>query len=205
MGFDLRLPMGSLGKRFRPSAAAFEAKPPILSPRKERVGELKARLAAKGEGPKIGICWRSGTAGPLRNPYYAGIEELEPLLKVKGLQFVCLLYDECEKELQLARDRFGVDIDVVEEVDLFDDLPSSIDLMAALDFVVSANTSVASLAGAAGVAGIEFHGRPVPKDYLVNGSDPWFPSLEPMGKRFIEAWRPLMRQIAGRVDKRFKA
>ena len=132
---------------------------------------------------------------------YAAIEDLAPLFRLRNAVFVNLQYDDAREELAQARERFGVTIHVFEDLDLFDDLDGSAALTKALDFVVSANTSVATITGGVSTPGIEFFGRPIPKGYPIGGTDPWFPSIRPMGKRPSEPWSGLMREIAKVVEK----
>lgn len=200
--FDVAMPTGSLAQYLRVGRDAFPRDRTLLRTDPQRVSDFKARLSALGPGPKIGLCWRSGLRGRLRSDVYASIEDLEPLLRIKGAVFVNLQYDDARAELALARERFGIEIHAIEDLDLFDDIDGSAALTEALDFVVSANTSVATIAGGVSTPGIEFFGRPIPKGYPIDGTDPWFPSILPMGKRPSEPWSGLMREIARVVEKR---
>jgi Tfp pilus assembly protein PilF len=200
--FDVAMPTGSLGKHLRVGKQTFPRDRTLLKTDPERVAGFAERLAALGPGLKVGVSWRSGLRGRLRSDMYAAIEDLRPLLKVKGVVFVNLQYDDAREELAAAADRFGVKIHAFEDLDLFDDLDGSAALTQALDFVVSANTSVATIAGGVSTAGIEFFGRPIPPGYPIDGTDPWFPSVIPMGKRPGEPWSGLMRKIARVVEKR---
>lgn len=200
--FDVAMPTGSLAQYLRRGRETFPRDRTLLKTDRQRVTGFAERLAALGPGLKIGLCWRSGLRGRLRSDMYAAIEDLEPLFRLKGVVFVNLQYDDARAELALARERFGATIHAFDELDLFDDLDGSAALTEALDFVVSANTSVATIAGGVSTPGIEFFGRPIPKGYPIGGTDPWFPSIRPVGKRPSEPWSGLMRQIAGIVEKR---
>jgi len=200
--FDIAMPTGSLGKHLRLGRESFPRDRTLLATDPDRVAGYGERLAALGPGLKVGISWRSGMRGRLRSDIYAEIDDLAPLFRLKGVTFVNLQYDESREELERARQRFGVEIHAFEDLDLFDDLDGSAALTRALDFVVSANTSVATIAGGVSTPGIEFFGRPIPKGYPIDGRDPWFPSIRPMGKRPSEPWSGLMREIAGVVETR---
>lgn len=204
-GFDIVLPTGSLGRLLRMGADRFPEHGGVLRPDPARVDRLKRRIAELGPGPKIGLCWRSRARGRTRAEYYPEVAELGPILAVPGATFVNLQYDECAAELAEIRERFGVAVHVIEGLDLFDDLDGSAALTAALDLVVSANTSVATIAGGVGIPTIEFHGRPVPSGYLVKGHDPWFPSVTPIGKRMADPWGRTLRSIAKLVTDRVSA
>lgn len=204
-GFDIVLPTGSLGRHVRMGADRFPEGPRLLQPDPARVQQLRQRVEALGQGLKVGICWRSRARGRTRAEYYPEVGELGPVVAVPGAVFVNLQYDDCGAELQEIRDRFGTVVHAIDGLDLFDDLDGSAALTAALDLVVSANTSVATIAGGVGVPTIEFHGRPVPPGYLINGHDPWFPSVGPIGKRMADPWERTMRHIADLVRDRIGA
>ena len=198
--FDISVPTGSLGQYVRRFGGEFPRDRTLLKTDPQRVAGFAKRLAAMGPGPKIGLSWRSGLRGRLRSDMYAALEDLAPLLRLKGVVFVNLQYDDASEELAQAKQRFGVTVHAFEDLDLFDDLDGSAALTQALDFVVSANTSVATIAGGVSTPGIEFFGRPIPKGYPIEGRDPWFPSIRPMGKRPSEPWSGLMREIAKIVE-----
>lgn len=200
--FDVAMPTGSLGQYLRRGRETFPRDRTLLKTDPQRVAGFAERLAALGPGVKVGLSWRSGLRGRLRSDMYAAVEDLAPLFRLKGVTFVNLQYDDAREELALIRERFGVEIHAFEDLDLFDDIDGSAALTQALDFVVSANTSVATIAGGVSTPGIEFFGRPIPRGYPVGGTDPWFPSIRPMGKRPSEPWSGLMREIAGIVGKR---
>jgi|UPI000594F25F hypothetical protein len=194
--FDIAMPTGSLGQHVRGSADRFPRDRTLFRPDAQRVADMRRRLDALGAGPKIGLSWRSGVQGRLRNQFYAAVSDLEPILKVRGAVFVNLQYDDCRDELAEINERFGVLVHPFDDIDLFDDLDGSAALTAALDGVVSANTSVATIAGGLGVPCIEFHGRPVPAAYLIGGRDPWFSSILPIGKRIADPWDRTMHRVS---------
>jgi tetratricopeptide (TPR) repeat protein len=200
--FDRYLPTGSLGKFFRTNADSFPRTTGYLKPDAERTAVMKAWLDRLGDGPKIGICWRSSMAGHLRSTAYARIDDLEPLFKISGVTLVNLQYDEAGEELERARTQFGATVHVCDGLDLFNDLDGAAALTSCLEFVVSANTSVACMAGALGVPGVEFRARPIPKSGTIEGQDPWFPSIRMIGKRPAEPWSGVFRAIVRDIETR---
>lgn len=193
--FDIVLPTGSLGRHLRMGAERFPVRDRLLLPDPARVAALRERIDVLGPQPKVGICWRSRASGRTRAEYYPDMADLGPVLTLPDVIFVNLQYDDCAAELAEVRQRFGVDVHVIDGLDLFDDLDGSAALTAALDVVVSANTSVATIAGGVGRPTVEFHGRPVPAGYPIDGHDPWFPSVTPIGKRMADPWGRTMRRI----------
>jgi len=202
--FDFYLPTGNLGKLFRNKAEDFPRHDGYLVPDPERVATYRDWLDSLGPGAKIGVGWRSGMRGRMRSLYYATIDDLEPLFRVKGAVFVNLQYDDVTEDVRRALTKFGVTLHQAPELDLFDDLDGAAALTRGLDYVVSANTSTACIAGALGVPGIEFRGRPVDRHGTLDGNDPWFPSIELVGRKAAEPWNRVFRTIAGRIERLVK-
>lgn len=201
--FDRYLPTGSLGRFLRTDAGRFPRTAGYVIPDSDKTAAMRAWLDGLGDGPKIGICWRSSLVGHLRSTAYAQIDDLEPLFKMPGVTLVNLQYDDATQELERARNKFGVDVHVSQDLDLFNDLDGAAALTLGLDYVVSANTSVACMAGALGVPGAEFRAQPIDKSGTIAGNDPWFPSIRLVGKRPAEPWSGVFRTIVRDIEKRF--
>ena len=199
VAFDGQLPMGSLGSIYRDAPEKFPRIPGYLIPDPDRRSHFAGRVQSLGEGPKVGICWRSGLAGAFRNDYYTSIRELGPMLKIPGITFVNLQYDVRDEEIQEAKSRFGVDLHSLEGLNLKDDLDGAAALTASLDMVVSAATSVSCMGGALGVPTLEFRPTPVAEGFLIDGACPWFPSLRYIHKKAADPWSTVFRRIASEL------
>lgn len=146
----------------------------------------------------VGLCWRSGLRGALRDANYAPLADWAPILTLPGLRLINLQYDECEAELAEAENRFGIAIHR-PPLDLKNDLDGAAALTAALDLVVSAGTSVAEMAGALGVP-VWRIGPAGDWTALGTGCRPWYPSMrlfspnagETLGDALGAAGRALM-------------
>ncbi|MBP2297396.1 tetratricopeptide repeat protein [Azospirillum picis] len=123
----------------------------------------------------IGICWRSGLRGAMRDANYTTLDRWAPILTLPGLRLVNLQYDDCDAELAEAEARFGVTIRR-PPLDLRNDLDGAAALTTALDLVVSAGTSVAEMAGALGVP-VWRIGPGGDWTALGAGCRPWYPSM----------------------------
>ncbi len=137
----------------------------------------RERLDALGPEPKVGICWRSVIASAIRTNYYAPLAAWESAVRVPGIRFVALQYDECRAELAAIRARTGVEVWLPEGLDQMDDLDGTAALIAALDAVVSAPTSVCMAAAALGITTL----RVAPSTYFIGKShDHFFPTMRPL-------------------------
>ena len=144
----------------------------------------RARLSAV-RGRRVGLCW----AG---NPAYAGdaarsipFESVATLLGISGLAYISLQKDG-------ARHHGGRLLDWMDEVQDFADTAA---LIAALDLVVSVDTSVAHLAGA--MAKPVWLVNRVATDWrwlLEREDSPWYPTMRIFRQRTLDDWsEPLGR------------
>jgi ADP-heptose:LPS heptosyltransferase len=145
------------------------------------VDRWRLRLAALGgEGPVVGLCWRSMMRGSVRSAYYATLAEMLPLLRLRGFRFVCLQYDGCAEELDVLRRDHGIDLWRPADLDQREDLDGVAALISAMDLVISTATSVCVLAAAVGCPTI----RLAPAFYsILDDRDLFFESLTPTLRR----------------------
>ena len=149
-GQDYCAAMGSLPRYLRPTPESFPRNQVFLSPDPSAVAQWKRRLAELGSGLKVGIAWRSGVRGALRDQSYIDILGLAPIFAVPGVQFVNLQYGDTALEIESARQSLGARIHAFEDLDLFNDFSQAAALSKALDLVISPATSTYMLAGAVG-------------------------------------------------------
>ncbi|WP_084650120.1 tetratricopeptide repeat protein [Stappia stellulata] len=173
--FDLQCAFGALPMHLRPTHAAFPKTPGYLAADPQRVAELKTRAPLDGPRPKVGLSWTSGNRSGLRRHSYLTLEDLLPLLKNDAVDFVLLDYTDRSAEIAEIQARSPITLHRWGDLDLYDDLETVAALTACMDLVISANTSVADMAGALGVPAWRF--GPVTGTVLL-GADtpPWAPA-----------------------------
>jgi tetratricopeptide (TPR) repeat protein len=191
---ELQAACGTVASYLRRSAASFPAHAGYLRADPERVAHWRARLAALGPGPKLGISWRGGTAQTRLRLRSVTLTDWRPVLETPGAAFVSLQYQrDAAAEVAAFGRETGLAIHHWQEA--IDDYDETAALVCALDGVVSVCTAVIHLAGALG--------RPV--DVVVPFAPEWPFGLE--GDRM--AWFPsvrLFRQAEpGRWDDVFAA
>ncbi|WP_281683769.1 hypothetical protein [Thalassobaculum salexigens] len=151
LGLTSHIHAGDLPARYRRDRARPSTQGGYLTADPAKVAAWRARVGGLGgEGPLIGLCWRSMMGGGLRSAYYAELPEMLPILRVPGYRFVCLQYDECRDELDSLRREHGIELWRPEDLDQLEDLDGVAALISALDGVVSTATSVCVLAAALG-------------------------------------------------------
>ncbi|MDX1402338.1 MAG: tetratricopeptide repeat protein, partial [Kiloniellales bacterium] len=102
----------------------------------------RRRVSETGPGLKVGICWRSGLSGRLRNIHYSSLTQWGPLFALEGIQWIVLQYGDCKEELDGAKKKFGVELHLWDDVDLKDDMEDIFALTDSVDLVVTPATAV---------------------------------------------------------------
>lgn len=173
--FDLQCAFGTLPMYLRPTHAAFPAAPGYLTADPQRIAALKARPPLDGTRPKVGLSWTSGNRSGLRRHSYLTLEDLLPLLETEAVDFVLLDYTDRSAEIAEIQAKSPITLHRWSDLDLYNDLETVAALTACMDLVISANTSVADMAGALGVPAWRF--GPVTGTVLL-GADtpPWAPA-----------------------------
>lgn len=142
--------MGMACEAKRLSLKDFENKPAHFTADQDRVAAIKSQLDALGQGPKIGLCWKSKLMTASRSKHFSAFDGWEPVLRTSGATFVSMQYGDVEEELKLAEDRFGVTIHQIPDLDLMDDLDGVAAAGAALDLTLGPMNASTNLAGSVG-------------------------------------------------------
>ena len=175
MNFDFEVPIGSLARHFRPTAAEMEAKcRPWLKRDMEIESRLRADMDAAPRQPVIGLSWRSANRNLQRNRHYVVADYLAPLKLLGASKFLCVQYDECRDEIASMRE-LGLPIYDFPGIDQMNDLVSASYLVGACDLVITAPTATAELSAGLGVPTIMFG---VGHSHIQLGTDgvPWHPA-----------------------------
>lgn len=173
---DFYVRVGSLPRHFRRDLAAFPARDAYLVPSTDRLYFWRGWLSGLGPGLKVGICWRSGLRTPLREGEFTELNQWEHPFRVLGIVWVNVQYGECEEELRNAESLFGIKIHRPPDIDQFNQLDDVSALIAALDVVVTAGTSVHVIAGGVGTATLMLGHAPIMS--LGTPTEPWFKRVE---------------------------
>jgi Flp pilus assembly protein TadD len=196
--FDAVVPAGSLPVVFRRSLSDFPDRRAFLVPDPVRVEAWRTRLATLPPGPRVGFSWRSKLMTAERRLEYTRLAEWGEIFATTGVSFLNLQYDDCERELDDARRRFGVDLHHFDDVDYMNDFEEVAALIANLDLVVAPRNAVAMLAGALGVPTVMMGNR---WDWSDLGTDtcPWFPSVTLVHREIPADWDGVLAVAARRV------
>ena len=156
--------------------------PLVLSPLAGRIAEARARLAAIGDPPYLGLTWRGGT--PPREQRMViwalhkeiGITDLAAALKdVKGT-FIALQRKPEPGELDSLSAALGQQIH--DFTDLNDDLEGMLALLALIDEYIGVSNTNMHLRAGVGRAARVLVPRPADWRWMHTGrSSPWFPNF----------------------------
>jgi Flp pilus assembly protein TadD len=195
---DVAVPSGSVAQHLRASIDAFPRRERFLVADPATAAEFATRLAACGPPPYVGVSWRSMIRTAERRLEYTRLDEWGPILRTRGVTFVLLQYDQCEREVADAEARFGVRIHRWRDVDLMNDFDRVAALMTNLDLVLAPRNAVTMLAGALGAPAVAL-GNVGDWSECGTGQLPWFTSVECLNRSVTDDWGPVLGETAERV------
>ncbi len=188
--------IGSLPRHLRARAEEFPATAGYLQPDAGRVAHWRTGLAALGPGIKVGLAWRGGTEKTRRRLRSLALAQCRPLLEMEGTRFVSLQYGatqpgEEEQHPWLA---------LAARQEVLADLDETAALVAALDVVVTVDSTVAHLAGALGRPVLIM--LPAAAEWRwgqQGGTTPWYPSAQLVRQARPGEWDETIARVADRL------
>ena len=187
--------MGSLPKFLRPSLESFQkAKKLKLKVDQNKATAIRSKLIDSKFKKVVGISWKSTST--VNNKKSLTLEEFMLGIYSPNIRFVCLQYGDVKEEIQKVKEKHGIDICELEEVDTFNDIDHLAALISACDQGVSVSNVTVHLAGAIGIPSKIL----VPTNNLfylgVNDVDScWYPSLKLFRQRELEGWEEQLAKI----------
>jgi len=145
--YDFYSPIPSLGQFIRRSVDDFHPQA-YLQPDASRLAHWRQLLRHNAGRLSVGISWRGGGASSHGQQRSIQLESLVTALQSPAVQLVNLQYGDSRRERAAIEKKLGVKI--IHYQQAIDDYDDTAALVAALDLVISVDTSVAHLAGALG-------------------------------------------------------
>lgn len=188
MELDASISIGALGQFVRNSDASFPGAP-YLTPDPDRVAMWKA-LFAKESKPVIGIGWSGGVPWTASRFRRWTLEQLLPVFRAFDAVWVSLEYKDAGKEISSFRAKHPeVDLRQYTFGTLTQDYDDTAAMVAALDRVISMQTTVIHLAGALGKRCDVFVNKCGQWRYgTKNGPMRWYPSVSVHRQRPDGTW-----------------
>ena len=175
--YNMHIPMGSLMRIFRKVISDFERSKPYIVVDSEKAQDFESRLnTICASRKRIGFSWRSGKLSGERNINYTSLLDWESIFSLPNCEFINLQYGECEQELINAEAKFGINFLRWPDLDLMNDIDSTLALMSRLDMVVTIDSAVAPMAAAIGQRVIQMGHKGWPN--LGTEYYPWFANIQ---------------------------
>lgn len=175
---DFHLPLGHAAALVRSTLAGFPARADggYLRADATRRADWGQRLDGLGPGLRMGLCWRSTLQTRDRRHAYLDAADVAPLLVLPGVHAVNLQAQLSGEELAAFGRLPGAALHGWSDLDLMQDLDGVAALIAGLDLVVTAATSIGELAASLGVPVWRLApGRDW--THLGTGVRPWYPAM----------------------------
>ena len=192
-------PLGSLGRWVRKQKIDFKGRGPYLIPDVKQVAAFRKQYRALGDGPVIGISWRSSN-DKVGQSKSMSLVDWAPLLSLPGVIFVNLQYGECGEELSRLKRDTGITVHQDGAVNPLTDIDGFAAQVAAMDLVISTSNSTVHFAGALGVpvwtllprggAGLLWYWFSEGEDSL------WYPSMRLFRQPSPGDWSALLLRVA---------
>jgi tetratricopeptide (TPR) repeat protein len=194
---DLQVAAGSLARRFRRHQSDFPQRP-FLQADAAAVAAWKSGLDALGPGRKIGLSWRGGVGLTGKKRRSFSLEQLLPLLRIPGVQFVNLQYTDVAEEIQTLEKRHSLRVHHWQEA--IDDYDQTAALVCALDGVLTVCTALVHLTGALGRPALVM--VPFGADWRYGGSGErmvWYPSVRLVRQQHVGEWTDVLEEVSRRI------
>jgi tetratricopeptide (TPR) repeat protein len=190
-GFDLHCPLMSLPLAF---GTELDGIPPATPYLKVSAGQLEAwseRLPQRS-GLRVGLVWSGNPShGDDRNRSIA-FARLAPLFDTPNVQFISLQKEPRAADAELLAQEPRI-ADIGRDFGDFDDTAAAV---AAVDLVISVDTSVAHLAGALGKpVWVLLPFCPDWRWLLDRADSPWYPTARLFRQPGIGDWESVLRQV----------
>jgi tetratricopeptide (TPR) repeat protein len=196
---DAHTPIAGLGKFFRRDWKDFRRTAYLIADR-ARAEALRPKIAS-GERCAIGISWQSVSrkTGIFKT---AALDDLTPLLQRPEFQFIDLQYGDTSGERDALREKRGISIQHLDEIDNTNDIDGLAALIEACDAVVTVSNTTAHLAGALGkpvwIMVPQGHGR-LWYWFRDRTDSPWDPGARIVRQQPGQSWADLVASIVPEI------
>lgn len=204
--YDEQIPLASLGKYLRPDLESFGCADSLNNFSKTK-GNLGASLPKHfGKNINCGISWKSKRA-KLGQHKSISLNELSPILKMNDINFINLQYGDVGNEIMSANSQWQTSIQIVEDVDLYQDIEGLQCIIEACDIIITISNTTAHIAGVCGKETLLL--LPVGNSRLwywhdIDGISLWYPSIRVFKQENLGDWSSVIEAVKAYLEKRFE-
>ena len=194
--FDLQSPLLSLPLACRTDLATIPADVPYITVSSDRIEQWNARMPPRC-GRRVGIVWSGNATHADDHNRSIALARMASIFDIADVQFFSLQKGLREADAQTL----AADLHIIDLAQHFADFNDTAAAIAALDLVISVDTSVAHLTGALG--------KPVwvllpycpDWRWLLDRSDnPWYPTAELIRQPSIGDWNSVIEEVRRKLS-----
>lgn len=189
---DAWVPMGSLGRYYRPDFASFP-RTPFLTADPASVAKWAGILGPQ-RGPRIGISWAGGLKKTRFDQRSMALADWGDILRTPDVEWYSLQYHEqAADETAQVGSRFGVPIH--HYGDVVNDFEEMAGFLHNLDLVITVNTTLVHTAGALGIPTWCLTPTYCAWRYQCSGPNPWYGSVDTIRQESAGEWAPVLSTV----------
>jgi tetratricopeptide (TPR) repeat protein len=171
---------------------------PYIAAEPDRLELWRACIDSISPGPKrqrsrrIGVVWAGGPYHPLDRFRSIRLGALKPLFALPNITWFSLQKGDSERESESLADKF----DVHTLGPAIQDFTDTLAILETLDLLITVDTSVAHLAGAANLPVWALLPAYTQWRWLSDRTDsPWYPSMRLFRQRELGQWEPVIEEV----------
>lgn len=201
-GATHQIALPDLGRWLRPEFSRFPRHTGYLRPDRARVEVFRRRLVRQPGERVVGVSWRS------RNRDFSGHKSIElrallDSLPAEGVRLVNLQYGDVRDEVAQAARATGREVEIVADLDHFNDIDGLAALVGACDRIVTVSNVTAHIAGSIGTPAALLCPRVQGKPWYWfrdRSDSPWYPSLRVFRQAADGAWDRALSECSAWLD-----
>jgi len=193
--YDAHLPLLSLPRLLGTTVDAIPADVPYITVAPERRAAARKLIAASPHRLNVGIVWTGNPANPGNRIRSAGLDALDPLFEVEGIDWYSLQQGRTTADFTPAARKARMRPLPADWA-----LVDTAALIAELDLVISVCTSIAHLSGALGRPTWTMLACAADWRWLQGRADsPWYPTMRLFRQPHPRDWNAVARSIASEL------
>ncbi len=193
---DAWVPMGSLGRYYRPDLAAFP-RTPYLAADPAKIAKWRAILGPR-RNLRVGISWAGGLKKTRFDQRSMELQAWSAILQLPGIDWYSLQYHPQAPD-ETAQVGAALGVPIHHWGDMIADYEETAGFLASLDLVITVNTSLVHLAGALGVPTWCLTPVMCAWRYQCEGPMPWYGSVEMLRQERAGEWGPVLDAVRARL------